>query len=131
MKGIKQGKYDYIVDYMINNHCGKIGTIVDERSSSYGVMIDDKNGQFKWYWPKWCCKIIKENTKMKGQIDTVILIREYTVSEFRHELCEKVKEIKEAGLDAEFQYQIGFEDADNNANKKYTVYTCLIIVRKV
>lgn len=45
---------------------------------------------------------------MKGQIDTVIFIREYTISEFRHELCEKVKEIKEAGLDAEFQYQVGF-----------------------
>ena len=45
--------------------------------------------------------------------------------------AKKVKEIKEAGLDAEFQYQVGFEDADNIGNKKYTVYTCLIIIRKV
>ena len=66
-----------------------------------------------------------------SQIDKVILIREYTVNEFQYELREKVREIKEAGLDAEFQYQVGFEDADNNANKKYTVYTCLIIIRKI
>lgn len=68
---------------------------------------------------------------MKSQIDSVIFIREYTVNELQHVLHEKVKEIKEAGLDAEFQYQVGFEDADNNATKKYTVYTCLIIIRKV
>ena len=68
---------------------------------------------------------------MKGQIDTVIFIREYTVNEFQQELREKVREIKEASLDAEFQYQIGFEDAGGNSDKKYTVYTCLIIIRKV
>lgn len=63
LRGIKQGKYNCIVDYMINNHCGKIGTVVDERPLSYGVMLDSQNGQFKWYWPKWCCKIIKEIQK--------------------------------------------------------------------
>lgn len=68
---------------------------------------------------------------MKGQLDTVIFIREYTVNNFQYELHEKVKDIKEAGLDAEFHYQTGFEEADNRGDKKYAVYTCLIIVRKV
>lgn len=60
LKGIKQGKYNCTIDYMINNQCGKIGTIVDERPSSYGIIFDDDNQFFKWIWPKWCCKIIKE-----------------------------------------------------------------------
>ena len=63
LKGIKQGKYNCMTDYMINNHCGKIGTIVDERSSSYGIIFEGDNQFLKWLWPKWCCKIIKENTE--------------------------------------------------------------------
>ena len=60
MKGIKKGNYNCVVDYMINNYCGKIGAVVDEHPLSYGVIFDGKDEQFEWYWPKWCCKIIKE-----------------------------------------------------------------------
>lgn len=66
-----------------------------------------------------------------NQIDKVIFIREYDVDNFRKEMREYVDAIKSQNLDAEFHYQIGFEDAGQFCDKKYAVYTCLIIVRKV
>lgn len=61
--GIKKGKYSCIVGNMINNHCGKIGNVVCENSFSYGIIFDDDRCKSTWYWPKWCCKIIKEEVK--------------------------------------------------------------------
>ena len=59
LKGIKEGKYNCMNDYMINNHCGKISNVVCEDSFSYGIIFDDDKYKNTWYWPKWCCKIIK------------------------------------------------------------------------
>ena len=66
-----------------------------------------------------------------SQIDKVIFIREYDTDNFRKEMREHVDAIKAQDLDAEFHYQTGFEDVNNCGDKKYAIYTCLIIVRKV
>ena len=63
LKGIKQGNYNCIAPEMIDMHCGKIAKVVDEYLYCYGVKFDDEEVDATWYWPKWCCKIIKENTE--------------------------------------------------------------------
>lgn len=67
---------------------------------------------------------------MKGQIDKVIFIHECNIYKFEDKITETVSDIKKAGLDAEFHYQIA-SDAIMNLNETYLVYSCLIIVRKV
>lgn len=59
LKGIKQGNYNCIAPEMIDMHCGKIAKVVDEHPYSYGVNFDDEELDATWYWPKWCCKIIR------------------------------------------------------------------------
>ena len=63
LKGIQQGNYDCLRSKMLNMHCGKIAKVVDEHPYSYGVEFDDEELDVTWYWPKWCCKIIKEEVK--------------------------------------------------------------------
>lgn len=65
-----------------------------------------------------------------SQIDKVIFIHECNIYKFEDKITETVSAIKEAGLNAEFHYQIA-SDAVMNLNETYLVYTCLIIVRKV
>lgn len=67
---------------------------------------------------------------MKGQVDKVIFIHKSNIYDFEDEINETVRTIKEAGLDAEFHYQVA-SDAILSLNEAYFVYTCLIIVRKV
>lgn len=59
LKGIKQGNYNCIAPEMIDMHCGKIAKVVDEYLYCYGVKFDDEERSVTWYWPKWCCKIIR------------------------------------------------------------------------
>lgn len=65
-----------------------------------------------------------------SQIDNVIFIHECNIYKFEGKITETVNTIREAGLDAEFHYQVA-SDAVMNLNETYLVYTCLIIVRKV
>lgn len=44
---------------MLKMHCGKIAEVVDEHPYSYSVNFDDEEFDATWYWPKWCCKIIR------------------------------------------------------------------------
>lgn len=64
-----------------------------------------------------------------SQIDRVIFIHECNIYKFEDKITETVNTIREAGLDAEFHYQVA-SDAVMNLNETYLVYTCLIIVRR-
>lgn len=59
LKGIKQGNYNCVSPEMLKMHCGKIAEVVDKHPYSYGVKFDDEEFDVTWYWPKWCCKIIR------------------------------------------------------------------------
>ena len=63
LKRIKQGNFNCITPEMIVMHCGKIAKVVEEHPYHYRVNFDDEFFDAAWCWPKWCCKIIKENTE--------------------------------------------------------------------
>lgn len=61
LKGIKEGKYNPLNGYMLKNHCGRICEVVGESIECYKVIFGCGEDDIVWIWPKWACKVIKED----------------------------------------------------------------------